>query len=354
MNHNGSPVFLCTLDAERCFDSIWHDGLFYKLKDILSHPYWLFMLRWYRSLRAVTRWQGKLSAEFRVTKGTRQGSILSPAFFNAFIDDLLLKLRNSDSGIRVDSSVFVNSVAYADDVTLLAATVPGLQSLIDTCTEYADAWLFRYGIKCLIAGSHKFLTLPKWTLKDQPIINEDSVEILGVTLCSNLKSTAHVAKRSSACNRAFYSLSSAGILSHGLRPSVKAYLWRSVCSSTLLYGNEAIAVSTADMKTMESLQGCLVKRSLGIGKRSHHSALLTALGIPSVKETLRDRAFGLHESILQTHSLSRELHLFIMASYLATGVRIPGTLTDRLLSMETGLFCKRRDLKPSQMGLWRL
>ena len=37
----GSNVFICSLDAEKCFDSIWHEGLFYKLLDILpkSHGY---------------------------------------------------------------------------------------------------------------------------------------------------------------------------------------------------------------------------------------------------------------------------------------------------------------------------
>merc|ERR1711888_234845 len=27
----GSPLYVCCLDAEKCFDSIWHSGLFYKL-----------------------------------------------------------------------------------------------------------------------------------------------------------------------------------------------------------------------------------------------------------------------------------------------------------------------------------
>ena len=27
-----SPVFVCSLDAQQCFDTIWHDGLFISLK----------------------------------------------------------------------------------------------------------------------------------------------------------------------------------------------------------------------------------------------------------------------------------------------------------------------------------
>ena len=39
----GSLLYICSLDAEKCFDTIWHDGLFYKLLDVLPRSYWLFL-----------------------------------------------------------------------------------------------------------------------------------------------------------------------------------------------------------------------------------------------------------------------------------------------------------------------
>ena len=35
-HNSGSPVFVCSLDTEKCFDRIWHDGLFYKLLQFLK------------------------------------------------------------------------------------------------------------------------------------------------------------------------------------------------------------------------------------------------------------------------------------------------------------------------------
>ena len=29
--HNGSPMYLCSLNGDKCFDTIWHDALLYKL-----------------------------------------------------------------------------------------------------------------------------------------------------------------------------------------------------------------------------------------------------------------------------------------------------------------------------------
>jgi len=73
-----SPLFACSLDAEKCFDSIWHKALFYKLADKIPDPHWVLLYRWYTGLKATVKWNNMYSKYFIVSKGTRQGSILSP------------------------------------------------------------------------------------------------------------------------------------------------------------------------------------------------------------------------------------------------------------------------------------
>ena len=40
-NHNGSLMYICSLDADKCFDTIWNDALLYKLWGKVSIKKWL-------------------------------------------------------------------------------------------------------------------------------------------------------------------------------------------------------------------------------------------------------------------------------------------------------------------------
>ena len=172
--YGGSPLYTCSLDAEKCFDNICHKSLCYKLIDVLPSQHWILCYRWYSCLKATVKWQGSFSAYFNVTKGTRQDSILSPYFFNIFIDDLLLELQATNSGVAI-GDVLINSFAYADDVTVISTSAKGLQTLIDKCHMYSQKWRFRFGLKktkCMVVGNNLFQHEPKWYLGSSEIDNK--------------------------------------------------------------------------------------------------------------------------------------------------------------------------------------
>ena len=91
-------VFAAKLDARKCFDRFWHDGLLYRLMQHLSISCWLLVVYWYRHLTARVTFRGAVSEHFSIERGTRQGAILSPALANIFLHPLLATLDGSGHG----------------------------------------------------------------------------------------------------------------------------------------------------------------------------------------------------------------------------------------------------------------
>ena len=227
-NSKGSPLYVCSLDAEKCFDSIWHPALFFKLMHKIPACYWVLLFRWYSNLQAYVKWNGSYSDRICVSKGVRQGSVLSPCLFNIFINDMLKELTMAKSGTCI-GNIDLNNFAYADDITVFSATVAGLQHLINICVNYANTWRFTFNIKkskCVILGKTHFYEQPAWSLGGAKLDIVENLDILGVVFSETQNSAQHVDKRTSKCRGAYYSLSEIGMSYPGLASDVKAYLWK--------------------------------------------------------------------------------------------------------------------------------
>ena len=99
----------------------------------------------------------------RLTRGIRQGTVLSPYLFNICINKLLLDLNNCDAGVRIGDTLYTY-MAYADDITLISTNVQDLQNLIDVCVANSKRWRFKFGVeksKCMIVGKCPLYQDPK-------------------------------------------------------------------------------------------------------------------------------------------------------------------------------------------------
>ena len=83
----GTPCLVTLLDCSEAFDMCKFDLLFEKLHRRNIPPIVLRTLIFiYEEQTARVRWGKARSCQFGIKNGTRQGSVLSPAFY---IDDLL-------------------------------------------------------------------------------------------------------------------------------------------------------------------------------------------------------------------------------------------------------------------------
>ena len=104
-----------------------------------------------------------------------------------------------------------------------------------------------------------------------------------------------------------------------------------MCNPVLTFGLDTIAVSKRNMVELESTQGTMVKRFLGIGKRSHHSPLLRALDIPRISDSITLKTLSLFNRSFKVESPLLSLHARMLADYIVHGHRSKGSTIDRII-----------------------
>ena len=187
-SHN-SPMFICFMDASKAFDRVNHWTLFKKL--ILRGVPLIFIrliVHWYRSQHVCVKWGSVVSSNFTVLNGVRQGGILSPWFFNIYIDDLSSILSSCNSGCKFGNQT-INHISYADDLLIFYPSSKGLQGLLNQCEIYGTEHDIKYNKEktvCMIIKPRgfKLRNSPDICLNGHMLSFVDSYKYLGVIMLS--------------------------------------------------------------------------------------------------------------------------------------------------------------------------
>ena len=107
------PIFTCFIDFKKAYDSVWREGLFYKLllwgcgKSFLK-----CILDMYSSLRYSVKLEDGTTPFFNSFIGVKQGCNLSPTLFNIFINDVPNLFDDSCDPVKLGNTN-LNCLLYA-------------------------------------------------------------------------------------------------------------------------------------------------------------------------------------------------------------------------------------------------
>ena len=170
-NSKGSTVFICSLDAEKAFDTCNWSSLFNKLTSETNLPSSVIKIlhKLYLNGTASVNYLDQKSSEFKFTQGVHQGSILSPYFYNIYTNNLLSEIKSLNVG-TVIAGESTAITAFADDMILMSSTLSGLQKLIDTCVNYGRNHFIKFN-----SGKTEFLISGKIHIRDSKIFLDGNV-----------------------------------------------------------------------------------------------------------------------------------------------------------------------------------
>jgi len=134
-------LYACFVDFRKAFDSVWRNGLFYKLLSSgIGGNFFKIIKSMYSNVRYCVKTPNGLSPYFQSSCGVRQGCNLSPLLFNLYLNDLpnILNSRASDPLILQDTPI--NSLFWADDLVLLSKSESGLKECLRTLDQFCSIW----------------------------------------------------------------------------------------------------------------------------------------------------------------------------------------------------------------------
>ncbi|KAH0807290.1 hypothetical protein GEV33_015500 [Tenebrio molitor] len=124
-------------DLKAAFDNVERDLLWeYLRKKGINEHLVTKIEEIYEETISRVRVDGRVSECFKTYKGVRQGCPLSPSLFAAFIGDIEEMFRKGQAGGVVVGKEKVWSLAYADDLVVLAREEKGMKEMLGNMEKY--------------------------------------------------------------------------------------------------------------------------------------------------------------------------------------------------------------------------
>ncbi len=298
------PLYACFVDLKKAFDTVWREGLLYKLlfQCNISTKFIRIVRNMYENIHGLVKTNGRISEKIPLTVGLRQGCNLSPFLFNLYVNDLPILLDK----IECDPPMLYNKrlpiLMYADDMVLLSTTPTGLQKSLTLLGIYCKRWQLEVNLeKTKIMFFNKRHIVDIFMYNNQPVEIVNKYMYLGVELCKSGSFTNAINVLYKSALRAYFSIRSL----HNnckLNPKLEIKLFDVMAKPILLYCSEilgAFGTNRVHKKNLlshmmhnnkfdfEKLNIRLCKYALNLPKSASNIACRAELGrIPVMKSIL--------------------------------------------------------------------
>ena len=280
--HRETPLLIAFLDVQKAYDSVWRDGLWWKLHEHgVRGKLWRMLRALYSSVEARVRTNNMVSPPITLHTGLRQGCVLSPILFDVYIDDLIKDLHKLDVVFKLGDHP-LPGLLFADDVALIARSPTSMAAALACTSAWCRKWRMQINhAKCkamLVNPPPGPQTFPR--LNGKPIDIVASFRYLGVELSSNGGWTSAIEHRITSTGRATSRLIPL-LCNKKLPVAVRLIVWNALVRAKLDYGAELIEPSTSDETRLSRCVWRAGKLAIGVNGACLTRAIEADLGLLS-------------------------------------------------------------------------
>lgn len=311
LNH-GKCTSLISLDLRAAFDTVWHNGLIYKMNKFGFSKFLIKSVMNFLSGRSFSvEFDKHLSRVYNIDAGTPQGSVLSPTLFNFYLHD-----------IPVDNNI--STTQFADDTSLQitfknpALAQNNINRHLDRLVKYFKKWKLVLNddktVVVHVVGSlkdvgsfmRKKIKNIKIKIAESTILPTNNLRLLGIWFNRNNKFISHINNRLVLANKSKFALFRI-LKSRLIDPMIKTYVYKQYIRPVITFGSSIwlrpAAVSSAQIKKLRSFERKILRhssnkhRSRGSYRYCKNSDLYSHANVPRIDRHMVNNNIKIFEKI---------------------------------------------------------
>jgi len=270
-NEVGKDLFLCYVDFQKAFDSVWRRGLWQVMRHLgYDRKIVRLLENLYKSTRSSVRVgsAGELSNWFETLVGVLQGCVLSPLLFNIMLEVVMALGEESVNLGATISGTKCNNLRFADDISLMTENESDLQTQVDLLQESSK----RFGLKISTAKTEIQCISRNPTASMS--IKIDGTELkqvedftyLGGVISSDGRCEHDIGRRIGLATGAASALNTIWA-SKEIRNDTKVRVYETLVLSILLYNSETWTLKEVDKNRLRVFEMSILRRICGVTLR---------------------------------------------------------------------------------------
>jgi len=132
-------VYSCFYDLASAFDTVEYAVLLHHLyKAGVVGKTWRLIKNWYSNSSSCVTISDTSSRAFPISRGVKQGSVLSSVLFLFVMDTILLALKNKPWGLNI-CGLYLGAFCHADDIRTLVSSKSDCSHHISSVEDFASS-----------------------------------------------------------------------------------------------------------------------------------------------------------------------------------------------------------------------
>ena len=274
-----------SLDVEKAFDSVWHDGLRRKLSDIgLPHKLIRLLSSFLTDRTIRVRVAHTLSQPLRLQAGTPQGSVLSPLLYLIYVNDVPVQPRNG-----CDAGQFADDLSLWTTASSKQMTFVRLRRALNALEEWCNTWRIQLNVaKTQLVCFSRSRWKGVLKLYGSPLVEQQEMTLLGVTFGMGGSFSTHCREKAKKATRRLNLMRSLSGQGWGASNRLLVNFYKQYVRPVLESGSVCTAVAgTSYVEMLQRVQNSALRNAFRAGRRTRITALHSLARIDPIAVRLK-------------------------------------------------------------------